>query len=174
MPPIAGPRMIRPPMDDVMVPPIPVENQPRANGPAKAKGAIDSGVLVNHVRLINREIYLIGISRFDLDCAIGIDNAFLRCAGQIAENLSLAAQPLDGIHDVLLLVHESLAHFGSPTEVVVHPFEQLWIAGDGLNARVPRLRINLVRITTLADVALRHNNLRRQGGGWKKFGKQWI
>jgi hypothetical protein len=53
----------------------------------------------------------------------------LRSVGKIARGNGLRPKALDGIHDICGLI-ESLAHSRRPLEVLIHPFQNFWIAHE--------------------------------------------
>src|SRR5580700_8244471 len=114
MPPVARTRMIMSPSNDAVMPPIPVVNHPGAKAPADSKGAIDSRLIVNQIRLVDGHVDFIRLGRLDFNSTVVVDDCFLRGVGKVAEHLGLAPQALDGVHDVLLLVEEGLAYFSCP------------------------------------------------------------
>jgi hypothetical protein len=58
---------------------------------------------INHRRIVGRDIDDLRTSRFDFYDLLLDDDLLLLCGLQITGGLSLRAEPLDGIHDLLLL-----------------------------------------------------------------------
>src|ERR1039458_1160309 len=158
MPPIRRTRMIVAPVNNISVSPIKIAIQPPANRKADAESnewrAIP-GLIINHVRLVNRHINHLRISRNNFNVAAVIDYLLLRRRLQVAEIIRRRAQPLDGTHHVRLLIEKSLSQFRRQIQVVIHPFQHAGIAGHGLDAGVPWLLANLVGIAAASDITVR-------------------
>ena len=177
MPPIGWARMIVTPDNDIVAPPVKIAIQPQANREADAEGdkrrAIAS-LIINLVRLINRHINHLWVSRNNFNLAAVSNHLLLRRGLQVANVGSGRAQPLDGNHHILLLINKSLPQIRRPIQVVIHPFQNTWVASQSLDAGVPRLLVNLVGVTAAADVTVGQHDLRGQSGRRQDLGNQWV
>ena len=68
-----------------------------------------------------------------------MEKLFVVCAPGLEPFL---AQELDGVHDVLLLVHEGLSEILRPVQPLVHAVEDLRELDEALNAGIPRLGLD--------------------------------
>lgn len=122
--------------------PVEVITEPASHSEPDAEGdqrGRDILLHINNPGVVLRNIDDLGIRRDDADDFLLGDDVLLRCVHEIPCGASLCAQGLDGIHDVGRLDGEGFAERGGPLEVFVHPFENVGILGEGLDAVVPRL-----------------------------------
>src|ERR1017187_1440485 len=163
MPPIGRTWMVVTPDNDIVVPPIKIEIQPHANRKTDAesdKRRAIPGLIINLVRLINRHINHLWVSRNNFNVTAVINHLLLRRGLQVADIISRRAQPLDGIHYILLLIEKSLSQVRRPIQVIIHPFQNTWVSSQGLDAGVPRLLVNLVGVAAVADITVGQHDLR--------------
>ena len=88
MPPIGRTRMVVTPDNDMVVPPVKIAIQPQPNRPADAegdKGRAISSLIINLVRLINRHINHLRVSRNNFNVAAVINHLLLRRGLQVAD-----------------------------------------------------------------------------------------
>jgi hypothetical protein len=157
-----------------MFAPIPVVAQPKPDWQANSECAINTGLFKDDAGLVIRNIHLIGVRRFDFDVAVIAGDRFLLRAWKVAEALGLGAEALNGVHDIGLLRGKGLPQLRRPRKVIVQPFEDSGVMGQGLDARVPRLLIGLIGIAAFGDITVRHDDLAWERGGGKDFGNQRI
>src|ERR1039458_6308057 len=89
--------MIVTPDNEIVVPPVKIAIQPQANRKADAerdKGRAIPGLIINLVRLINRHINHLWVSRNNFNLAAVINHLLLRRGLQVAKVICRRAQPL--------------------------------------------------------------------------------
>jgi hypothetical protein len=128
--------------------PIAVVIQPRSDGETDAKAyhrldirrvwldIYDLGIVLRHIDHV-------GLGRNDTNVALLLDNALLRGIDQGACCSGLCAQRLNRIHNVGRLIQEDLSKLSRPLEILIHPSDDLGIPGQGLDAFIPGLVVDL-------------------------------
>ncbi len=177
MPPIGGTRVAVTPENDIEVTPVKITIQPQPNRKADAegdKGRAIASLIINLVRLINRHVNYLRVSRNNFNIAAVSNHLLLRCGLKVANFRSRRAQPLDGNHHILLLINKSLSQIRRPIQVVIHPFQNSWVAGQSLDAGVPRLLANLAGVAASADITVGQHDLRGQRGRRQDLGNQRV
>src|SRR5262249_42873857 len=147
MPPIRRTRMIVVPENQMAVVPVEIVIQPDADGERRAEGEAKAALVKDIIWLVVRQVNHIWIRGKNFNLPIIIHNLLLRGGLQVADIGGIAAKTLDGIHHILLLVEKSLSEIRGPVEILVHPLQHGWIAGHGLDTRVPWLLIDQIWIT---------------------------
>src|ERR1017187_6420055 len=100
MPPMGRTRMVAVPDSGIVVTPVKVAIQPRANRKADAESderPAARSLIINLVRLVNRNINHLRVNRNNFKVAAVINHLLLRRGLQVAEIVSRLAQPLDGL-----------------------------------------------------------------------------
>ena len=138
---------------------------------------------IDHDGVVDRHVDDLGIDGHDLDDRLGgllHDHGLLRRGGERSLSLGPRAQPLDGIHQVLLLAQEGVAELLRPVEPVVHHGEHLREKDERLHAVVPRLRPQRViegpalQARVGLDKARRLDHFERIGGGHQDLRQQGV
>ena len=91
LPPIARSRMAGRPPNQTMGMPIPISNRPPTNGQADAEIAINTRLIIDHARVIIRNVEIIRVRRLDFNVPIVAGHCFLGSARKIAKALGLGA-----------------------------------------------------------------------------------
>jgi hypothetical protein len=126
---------------------------------------LDDGVGDDHNFLLN------GL----FDHSIGDDHHLLRSGLEIAGLLRFAAQGLDRVHNILLLIQEGLSEGGRPIQVIVHFVNDRREPGHSFNVGIPRLLVELGQIVgVLYKARCLHDfqriDRRRQNGRDQRIG----
>ncbi len=177
MPPIGRTRIPIIPDNDMMVPPIKIAVQPHANRKADAesdKGGAIRSLIIDLVRLVDRHINHLRVSRNNFNVAAVINHLLLRRGLQVADVVSRRAQALDGIHHVRLLIEKGLSQLSRPIQIIIHPFQHIWVSGQRLDAGVPGLLVNLIGVAAAADITVGQHDLGGQGGRRQDLGNQRV
>ena len=118
--------------------------------------------LVEHLRLILRNVDHLRIGRLDDDVVVLLDDLHLVVGLDHALGDRLVAQLLDGDQHVLLLVGDGVAERLRPFEVVAHHLDDLGIVEQRDHAAVPALlRLQVLVLGVLVEVARRLDDLQR-------------
>ena len=146
--------------------PIAIVVEPRTQGKTdpKAYHRFDIGRIrldVHDLGIVLRHIDHVGFSRHDANIALLFDDSLLRRIDQGACCSRLNAQPLNRVHNVSRMIQENLSNLGRPLQVLVHPLDDLGIAGQGPNTLVPWLIIDLSWVAACGQKACRQDNIRR-------------
>lgn len=165
------------PDNNVAIPPVEIAIQPPSNRKADSKrneGHSSRRDVEYLGRLIDGDVNHLRIDWNDFNVAAVVNDLLLRRGLQVAEAISLLAEPLDGTHDVLLLIYKCLSHFHGPLQILVHPLQHAWVTGQRLHAGVPRLLVNQVRVAAAGDVPVSHHDLIGERGRRQELGNQRI
>ena len=159
--------------------PVEVVVQPRAHGETNAKRdqravTLRVGLHIDDFRVVLRNVEIFGFCRNDANEGLFLDDHLLRGAHKVAGSLSLGAEFLNGIHHFGRLDKKRLSQTGRPFEVLGHPCDDIWIAGKGLDAVVPRLIRNLLRIAISSNVTRGEHDIGRHCRGGQDQGDQCI
>lgn len=133
--------MVSVPLEHMMIMPVKVVIEPRANRKRGAKSAAETPLIIDILRLIDRHINDVWIRGQDFDLTVIIHHLRLRRRNQVAVVLGGNAQALDRIHHCLLLVQKRLPEFDGPIQVIVHVTEDRRITRERLHAGIPRLLV---------------------------------
>jgi hypothetical protein len=146
--------------------PIAIIVKPRTHGKAEPKAyyRLDIGGVRLHVDdlgIVLRNIDHVGFSRHDADVAFLLDDALLRGIDQRARRSRLCAQRLDRIHDVGRLIQKDLSELSRPLQILIHPFDNLGVPGQGPDAFVPWLVVDLSWGAACGKKTCRQDNIGR-------------
>ncbi len=94
--------------------------------------------------------------------------------------LRLLPHPLDGVHDVALLVEEGVPEIRRPLDVVAEPLDDVGNRRHRLDARVPGLlgdRVGerlVLQVLVLREPLLELHDLQRVGGRHERLGQERV
>lgn len=149
--------------------PIAIIVKPRTHGKAEPKAyyRLDIGRIWLHVDdlgIVLRNIDHLGLGRHDADVAFLLDDALLRGIDQRARRSCLCAERLDRIHDVGRLIQKDLSELSRPLQILIHPLDNLGVAGQGPDAFVPWLVVDLSWVAACGKKACRQDDIGRDCG----------
>src|SRR5579859_4903246 len=175
---------------DAMIAPVGITIQPCTDGKAHAKrnshaesSAKIGATGVDDSRIVGWHVDVLGTLRPNLNDSALVDDLPLRIADKVALRIGQVAQALNRLHHIGRLVDIGLPDGGGPVELLVHHVEDFGIVGDGLDADVPRLIVNVllaigthpaVRIVDLIDEGCGGQDLREQRLGVQRDGSQEV
>ena len=152
----------------------------RDNGARRRRGRIvDRRVRVDRRaidddRVVDGDVDDLGARRLDDNDRLLLDDLrldlLLLVRLERAGPFGLLAHPLDGVHDVALLLQERVAEFGGPLDVVAKTLDDVGQRGHRLDAWIPRLFRDLVsqrlvlQARILREPLLELDDLERVGG----------
>jgi hypothetical protein len=153
--------------------PVAVVREPEADTVGTAEPDNRAGVVImmNHAgavnvdRIVNRDVDHFGLRRDDTDDLALHDDGLLRGGGEVAGGARGGAEALSGREDVGGLEGKDFAELARPSEILVHPLHNLGIAGQSLDAVVPRLGFHGLRVAAGLEIAGRHHHVRGKRGG---------
>ena len=154
------------PVDQIAISPIKIVVHPIAERISYSKGYVGRAirfVIVNLVWLINRDIHLLSVNRVNFNIAVVCGHLLLRCGLQITELGSSRTQSLDGSHHCWLLIKKSLPEFCCLTQIGIHPLQHIRVSGYRLDAWIPSLLFELIRVSAAYDITVCQHNLRGKG-----------
>jgi hypothetical protein len=146
--------------------PIAVVTQPRPHGKTDPKtyhrlkirrirlDIYDLGVVLRHIDHV-------GFGRNHTNAALLFDDPLLRGIDQRARCSGLGAQRLNRVHHVGRSIQKHFSELSRPLEILIHPFDNLGIAGQRLNALVPWLVVDLSYISACGKKTCREDDI-----GW--------
>lgn len=165
------------PDNQMMVVPIEIAAEPGTNDKAHAEGNKRRAIrllIINLAGLIVGHVNIIRAGGNNFNVATVVHHLLLGRGDEVAQVISLQAQALDGIHDVLLLAGKGLAELGRPIQVIIHPSQNIGIVRERLDVGVPWLLVNGIRIAAILDITIRQDNLRGLRGSGQQDGNQRI
>ncbi len=165
------------PVDQVAISPIKIIIHPIAKRITDSEGYVGCAVrfvIINLVWLVNRHIHLLRVRRVNFNIAVVCGHLLLRCGLQIAELGSSRTQSLDGSHHCWLLIKKSLPEFCCLTQIGIHPLQHIRVSRYRLDAWIPSLLVELIRVSAAYDITVGQNDLCWKGGGRKYLGNQWV
>ena len=177
VPPAFRPRMIASPGNHMVIVPIKIMVQPSADPKSQTEGNEILAVrtlIIDNARIIGGHINYVGISRDNINLAIAVHHGFFRIGLQVAQRLGLGAQPLNGVHHVIRLIEKGLSQLHRPRQAAVQQPQHIGIMSHGLDAAIPRLLINRIRIPALGKIIIRHGNLPRLRRRWQDLRNERI
>ena len=166
-------------IDYMVVTPVKVHAQPAPDCQTEAKGHerrstrgpspdIDNG------RIIPGDVYILRLSRNDLDI-ISIDHyCLLTGILQISGVSRLPPEPLDRSCHIFRLVEKGISQVGGPVYIIGHHVKNVWIAGNCPDGLIPVLIVNPRRILAASQPRCRIGNLCRIGRGRQQLGQQRV
>jgi hypothetical protein len=128
--------------------PIAVVIEPRTHGKTdpKTHHRLNIGRVrldVDHLGIVLRHIDHVGFGGDDPNVALLFDDPLLRTIDQGSRCPRLRAQRLNRSHHISRLIQKDLSKLSCPLQVLVHPLDDLGIAGQRPDALVPRLVVDL-------------------------------
>jgi hypothetical protein len=159
--------------------PIAVVVKPRTYGKTESKTYHRLNIRrirldVDNLRIILRHIDHIGFGGDHANVALLFDDPLLRSIDQGSRCSRLGAQRLNRIHDVSRLIQKDLSKLSRPFQILVHPLDDVGIAGQGPDALIPWLVINLSQIAVCGKKACRQDNIGRNCRCRQNYGNQSV
>jgi hypothetical protein len=160
-------------VEDPVESPVEVEVEPGADGEPQAEEQARR-THVDDRRVVHGDVQVLRLGGPDLDAAGGRQHLHLRRRDEVAGRLRLRAEPLDGGHHLDRLVDIRLAKRCRPVQVVRHHLENGRVMGDGLDADVPGLPVDVGGVGVGADETGRVVNLVGERRGNQDLRQQRI
>jgi hypothetical protein len=146
--------------------PIAIVVEPRTHGKADPKAYYRLDIRrvwldVDDLGIVLRHINHLRFCRDYANVALLFDDSLLRRIDQGARYSRPSAQRLNRVHNVRRLIQKDLSDLGRPLQVLVHPLDDVGIAGQGPNTLVPWLIIDLSWVAICGKKACRQDNIGR-------------
>jgi hypothetical protein len=91
----------------------------------------------------------------------------LRRVLERARSASLGTQALDGTHDISWLSEKRIPCLLGPSQVGIHPLDNVRVMSEGFHAVVPRLVIHFRWIPVALQIARSQHHVGRKSSGWQ-------